>query len=86
MTPTVDDEIELPEELVASALKLTIAQQQKLVGLLLEKKDDPEVVRSEWNSEIKRRIEGYLDGSIPSEDWRIAFERSKEEYRKKFSP
>ncbi len=84
MTPTIDDAIELPTDLVEEALKLTAAQRKKFAALLLEVKDDPEVVRKEWNVEIKRRIEGYLDGSIPSEDAEVAYQRVVERFRKKY--
>ncbi len=79
---------ELTPELIQRVKLLNPKARGLLIELLLdtgeESADDPAIVRQEWNVEIKRRLDGYLDGSIPSEDWRIAFDRTKGEFRKKF--
>lgn len=82
-TPDVD----LPNDLVERVLNLPPAAMRKLVDMvydvLEEPGDDPEVVRKEWQAEIARRIEGYLDGTIPAEDAEVSFNRVWQEFLRK---
>ena len=69
-------------------MQLNPAGREKLLDVLLDAReastDDPEVVRKEWNVEIKRRLDGYLDGSIPTLDAGEALLAAEQRYREKY--
>jgi len=77
----------LSPALIEQVFLLDPPERQKLVDRILDTEeseaDDPEIVRQEWNAEIKRRIEGYLDGSIPTLDAKESFLATQKRFREK---
>lgn len=66
MTPVTSDPALTPA-LIEQALKLSAADRDRLIGLLLDADagppDDPDAVKAAWTAELARRIESVRNGS-----------------------
>jgi len=80
---------DLTPEFLQQALQLKPSARLQLIDALLEapetSEDDPAGAREEWKAELKRRIDGYLDGTIPTVDAEEMLDRLEREFEEKYA-
>ena len=81
-TEVADAPVELTAELRKAALALPAMVRAKFAQILLDSlegpADDPEAVKSEWKSEIARRIDDIVSGRVQSLDARESANRLRQ--------